>query len=167
VITIPAVMQPGPEVSVAGNRILVVDPKGTIEPATLLALLEETIEPRLAERLREQEEVTTETTQPAPTSVAVQNKRERYLAGRTRPADRESEEGRSLTQPNLRTIGGRRGEKTGQGMVSIRPLKDLVVSEFPETDPLRTAILADRDVLKVEEFLSKLEVWFTLVNRRS
>lgn len=51
--------------------------------------------------------------------------------------------------------------------LSIRPLKDLVLSEFPEDHPLREVILAEKDFLEAAEFLSKMEVWSVLLNRRA
>lgn len=49
--------------------------------------------------------------------------------------------------------------------IGIRPLKDLVVSAFPESHPLRTVILAEKDALAPLEFLAKMDVWFVLLNR--
>lgn len=51
--------------------------------------------------------------------------------------------------------------------VSIRSLKDLVLSQFPGNHPLREVILAERDVLTPFEFLAKMDVWFVLLNRRA
>jgi len=51
--------------------------------------------------------------------------------------------------------------------IGIRPLKDLVVSAFPEDHPLRTVILAEKDELPPSEFVAKMEVWLVLLNRRA
>ncbi|MFA5895338.1 MAG: hypothetical protein WC985_00325 [Thermoplasmata archaeon] len=52
----------------------------------------------------------------------------------------------------------------GTAFVSIRDLKGLVVSRFPENHPLRTALSFEHDLLTSQEFLAKLEVWFALLN---
>lgn len=49
--------------------------------------------------------------------------------------------------------------------IAIRPLKDLVVSAFPEGHALRTVILAEKDTLAPLELLAKMEVWLVLLNR--
>ncbi len=51
--------------------------------------------------------------------------------------------------------------------LSIRGLKDLVLSEFPEGHPLREVILAERDVLTSDELLAKMPVWLVLLNRKA
>jgi len=51
--------------------------------------------------------------------------------------------------------------------IGIRPLKELVLSAFPEDHPLRTVILAEKDDLPPSEFLAKLNVWLVLLNRRA
>ena len=51
--------------------------------------------------------------------------------------------------------------------IGIRPLKELVLSAFPEDHPLREVILAERDALSPSEFLAKLEVWTILLSRRT
>ncbi|MBI3859498.1 MAG: hypothetical protein HY296_04575 [Thaumarchaeota archaeon] len=50
-------------------------------------------------------------------------------------------------------------------MVSLRPLKELVLSDLPQRDVLRDVILSERDELTPQEFLAKLEVWLAI--RRS
>lgn len=52
-------------------------------------------------------------------------------------------------------------------MVAVRPLKELVLSRFPENHPLRHVILAEKDFIMAEEFLAKMEVWAVLVSRRT
>jgi len=51
--------------------------------------------------------------------------------------------------------------------VSIRPLKDLVLGQFPEGHPLREVILAERDTLTRDELVAKLETWLVLFSRKS
>ena len=51
--------------------------------------------------------------------------------------------------------------------VSIRPLKDLVLGQFPEGHPLREVILAERDTLTRDELIAKLETWLVLFSRKS
>ncbi len=55
----------------------------------------------------------------------------------------------------------------GEGAVSIRDLKDLVVGRFPEDHPLRAVILAEKETLTPAEFLAKMEVWVVLLSRRA
>lgn len=52
-----------------------------------------------------------------------------------------------------------------QRLVSLRPLKELVLSDLPQRDVLRDVILSERDELTPQEFLAKLEVWLAI--RRS
>lgn len=52
-------------------------------------------------------------------------------------------------------------------LVSIRPLKDLVMARFPEDHLLRAVLLAERDFLSPAEFLAKLETWSVLLNRKA
>jgi hypothetical protein len=47
--------------------------------------------------------------------------------------------------------------------VNIKPLKTLVLEKFPKDCPLRNALLAERDVLKIYEFLAKIETWLNLL----
>jgi len=56
---------------------------------------------------------------------------------------------------------------SGDRALSIRSLKDLVMSRFPEEHPLRAVILAERDLLSPQEFVVKLEIWSVLLNRRA
>jgi hypothetical protein len=49
--------------------------------------------------------------------------------------------------------------------VSLKPLKELVLSDLPQRDLLRDVVLSERDELTPQEFLAKLEVWFAI--RRS
>jgi len=60
-----------------------------------------------------------------------------------------------------------RGRDTTDGFVSIRGLKQLVLSRCTEDDPLRAVILAEKDILRPAEFLAKMEVWCVLLNRSS
>jgi hypothetical protein len=50
-------------------------------------------------------------------------------------------------------------------MVSLKPLKELVLSDLPQRDVLRDVVLSERDELTPQEFLAKLEVWLAI--RRS
>jgi len=43
--------------------------------------------------------------------------------------------------------------------IDIRSLKALVLEKFPRDSPLRVTLLAERDLLSIEEFLAKLETW--------
>jgi hypothetical protein len=43
--------------------------------------------------------------------------------------------------------------------IDIRSLKALVLEKFPTDSPLRVTLLAERDLLSIEEFLAKLETW--------
>lgn len=52
-------------------------------------------------------------------------------------------------------------------MISVRPLKELVLSKFPDDHPLREVILAEKDHIAAEEFVVKMEVWAVLVSRRT
>ena len=47
--------------------------------------------------------------------------------------------------------------------VDIRPLKALVIEKFPKNCALRNALLAERDILKTNEFLAKMETWLNLL----
>jgi len=47
--------------------------------------------------------------------------------------------------------------------IDIRPLKVTVLEKFPINNPLRIALLAERDVLEAREFLAKLETWLNLL----
>jgi hypothetical protein len=47
--------------------------------------------------------------------------------------------------------------------IDIRPLKALVLEKFPVNNPLRLALLAERDVLEANEFLAKLETWLNIL----
>jgi hypothetical protein len=51
--------------------------------------------------------------------------------------------------------------------VDIRPLKDFALVMLPEDHPLRTVLLAERDLLNPREFLAKMETWVILFNRRA
>jgi hypothetical protein len=51
--------------------------------------------------------------------------------------------------------------------VDIRPLKDFALVRLPEDHPLRTVLLAERDLLTPREFLAKMETWVILFNRRA
>lgn len=51
--------------------------------------------------------------------------------------------------------------------VSIRSLKDLVLSQFQGNHPLREVILAEKDELPPSEFLAKMDVWLVLLNRQA
>ncbi len=55
----------------------------------------------------------------------------------------------------------------GISAVSIHRLKDFVLAHLPDDHPLRSVILAERDVLTPPEFLAKMEVWTILLNRRA
>jgi hypothetical protein len=60
-----------------------------------------------------------------------------------------------------------RRDVVAQESLSIRGLKDLVLSQFPEDHPLREVILAERDRVTPVEFLAKMEVWVVLLSRRA
>jgi len=47
--------------------------------------------------------------------------------------------------------------------IDIRPLKALILEKFPPNKPLRTVLLAERDLLEAKEFLAKLETWLNLL----
>jgi hypothetical protein len=49
--------------------------------------------------------------------------------------------------------------------VSLKPLKELVLSDLPQRDVLRNVVLSEREELTPTEFLAKLEVWLAI--RRS
>lgn len=59
VITIPAKLKMGQEVTLAANRLLLIDPRGEVEPEILLRFLE-VLEPRFWDWLREEESLTQE-----------------------------------------------------------------------------------------------------------
>jgi hypothetical protein len=52
-------------------------------------------------------------------------------------------------------------------VVSLRPLKDFALRELPETHPLRSVILAEKDELGANEFSLKLETWNVLLSLKS
>ena len=57
-VTLPPYLEKGPELTLAGNRVLLMDPRGEISEDDLLAFLEEFIEPHLwpwLEKLRNRE----------------------------------------------------------------------------------------------------------------
>ena len=47
--------------------------------------------------------------------------------------------------------------------IDIRPLKAFVFEKLPKNWPLREALLAERDILEVQEFLAKMETWLNLL----
>jgi hypothetical protein len=47
--------------------------------------------------------------------------------------------------------------------VNITKLKDFVMENFPPESELRELILSEKDVMPVEDFLSKSELWFKLL----
>ena len=53
------------------------------------------------------------------------------------------------------------------GVVDIRPLKGWVSRGLSASPYLRSLILSDRDVLSVEEFLVKIELWGRLLREES
>lgn len=72
--------------------------------------------------------------------------------------------------PRARAQGERSRPRDGLiplNLVSIRPLKDLVMARFPEDHLLRAVLLAERDFLSPAEFLAKLETWSVLLNRKA
>jgi len=64
-------------------------------------------------------------------------------------------------------VGATSEGDTTDGFVSIRRLKQLVLSRCTEDDPLRAVVLAEKDQLTPAEFLAKMEVWCVLLNRSS
>ena len=48
-------------------------------------------------------------------------------------------------------------------LINIRRLKDFVAEKLPTESSLRYVIIAERDDLRVDEFLLKLEVWMKLL----
>jgi len=50
--------------------------------------------------------------------------------------------------------------------VDIKPLKSLILAKFPSNHTLRFVLLAERDVLEAEEFLTKLETWLNILRSR-
>ena len=59
---------------------------------------------------------------------------------------------------------GSGAEPTRPEGIALRPLKELVRSAFPVEHPLRAVILAEKDIVTPLEFLSKMEIWTTLVS---
>lgn len=70
-------------------------------------------------------------------------------------------------------VGRRTGERAGSHSAAtartleMRPLKDLVLTRFPEDHPLREVILAEKDLLTPSEFVVKMEIWAVLLNRKA
>ena len=54
------------------------------------------------------------------------------------------------------------GERTNPERISIKPMKDLVLSQFPPKHPLRDVILAEKDTMTRDELTAKMEVWVIL-----
>ncbi len=61
----------------------------------------------------------------------------------------------------------REGRASGHRLVSTEGLKQLVLARFPEDHPLREVILAEKDVLTLQELLAKMPVWLVLLNRKA
>lgn len=59
-----------------------------------------------------------------------------------------------------------RSPDRGQQLISLRPLKELVLAELPPKDLLRNILLSERDELTPQEFLAKLEVWLAIRRER-
>ncbi len=51
------------------------------------------------------------------------------------------------------------------GKVSILRLKEFALNSLPPGCALREVLLADEDVLDMDEFLAQLRLWLTLLKR--
>ncbi len=49
-------------------------------------------------------------------------------------------------------------------MIDIRRLKRFAVENLPSYSQLRIVLLSERDQLKVNDFLAKMDIWITLLN---
>ena len=49
-------------------------------------------------------------------------------------------------------------------MVDIRRLKGFAFERLPSSSRLRDVLLSERDQLKVNDFLAKMDIWITLLN---
>lgn len=49
--------------------------------------------------------------------------------------------------------------------VDIKQLKQYVLEHLPETAPLYQVLLSEKDVLTMEEYAIKAEVWWRLIDR--
>jgi hypothetical protein len=48
--------------------------------------------------------------------------------------------------------------------ISTRRIKSFALSHLPQDHPLRQVILAERETLRAEEFVAKMEVWLILID---
>ena len=64
---------------------------------------------------------------------------------------------RHSTRPQQQT------HQTVYRKIDIRPLKTFAFKELPKNLPLRKVLLAERDILKTQEFLAKMETWLNLM----
>ena len=58
-----------------------------------------------------------------------------------------------------------RQSQQNREVVDITALKILVSEKFPNDSTLREIITEDRDCLKTDDFLSKMEIWLKLLRR--
>jgi len=49
-------------------------------------------------------------------------------------------------------------------MIDIRSLKGFAVERLPSSSRLRNVLLSERDQLKANDFLAKMDIWMTLLN---
>jgi len=60
-------------------------------------------------------------------------------------------------------VGDESRARAPKNRVDIKPLKKLVFEKFPKDCALRSALLAERDVLETYEFLAKMETFLNLL----
>jgi len=49
-------------------------------------------------------------------------------------------------------------------MIDIRSLKGFAGERLPSSSRLRNVLLSERDQLKANDFLAKMDIWMTLLN---
>jgi hypothetical protein len=49
--------------------------------------------------------------------------------------------------------------------INIESIKALVIEKFPRNSALAAIIVEERDSLKIDEFLAKMEIWLKLLRR--
>jgi hypothetical protein len=69
-------------------------------------------------------------------------------------------------QPHKQTKGNSSQRNSPQS-VSTKGLKAFALSHLDSKHPLRVVLLAERDILTVEEFCAKMETWTVLLNNKN
>jgi hypothetical protein len=73
--------------------------------------------------------------------------------------------GHSPQEPELHEICTSSPPCQAKGKVDVRSIKTLVFNKFSQDSAIYAALLTERDILNVPEYLVKVDVWLKLLRR--